>query len=92
MLRAQGPNTHREALRDPGILNTQGSLLSGGHKIPVLSSSPSHVLFLCSCVCACVPHRRLGVDFVNNLVTFLVSLEADLTQFPQKDYPTLFPQ
>ena len=49
--------------------------------------------------------RRLGVDFVNELVTFLLSvekesgcgkpyppfaIETDLTQIPQNDYPRLF--
>lgn len=29
------------------------------------------------------------MDFVNNLVTFLLSVEADLTQIPQTAYPRL---
>ena len=35
--------------------------------------------------------RWLEVDFVNDLVTILLSVEADLTQILQNDYPRLFP-
>lgn len=33
--------------------------------------------------------RNLRVDFVNNLVAFLLSREADLTQITQNVYPRL---
>jgi hypothetical protein len=39
----------------------------------------------------CIPTRKLRVGFVNGLVTFLLSVEADLTQIPQNDYLRLFP-
>lgn len=35
----------------------------------------------------CIPTRKLRVGFVNGLVTFLLSVEADLTQFYDKGRP-----
>lgn len=50
-----------KSIREPGLLNTQGSLLSGGDKMPVF------------------PHRRLEVAIVNDLLTFVLSVESDQT-------------
>lgn len=71
-VKAQGPCTHREIRKEPGMLTTQGRLLSGGDKTEYLHS------------------RKLRIEVANNLVTFLLSEETDLTLIPQNDYPRLF--
>lgn len=38
-----------------------------------------------------IPSRKLRVEALNNLMTFLPSEEADLNLIPQNDYSRVFP-
>lgn len=39
----------------------------------------------------CIPSRKLRLEVVHDLVTFLLSVGTNLTLIPQNDYPRLFP-
>lgn len=77
-MQGQMKNVGSTRVRTP--TDHQGSQECYTHGGPLLSGGEKIPVFLPRC---------LGMDFVNNLVTFLLSVEADLTQIPQTAYPRL---